>query len=77
MASVEKIIEKMRNQPNGIRFVDAEKVIQAYGYNLIRQNGSHRTYYVPETHLTLPEQNQLKSVYVKAILKIVEESEQQ
>lgn len=31
MAGVEKIVEKMRRQPNGIRPEEAEKVLKAYG----------------------------------------------
>lgn len=32
MPTVDKIIEKMKQQPNGIRAVDAEKVLKAFGY---------------------------------------------
>ena len=44
MPSVEKIIEKMKNQPNGIRLQEADKVLMAIGYRLDRQKGSHRQY---------------------------------
>ena len=37
MPSVEKIIEKMKRQPNGIRPEEAEKVLKAYGYEPVRQ----------------------------------------
>lgn len=37
MASVEKIIEKMKQQPNGIRMSEADKVIKACGYRLDRK----------------------------------------
>lgn len=37
MANVEKIIEKMKNQPNGIRMAEADKVLTANGYRLGRQ----------------------------------------
>jgi len=44
MAGIEKIITKMKNQPNGIKVSDADKVLQHYGYRLDRQKGSHRQY---------------------------------
>mgnify|MGYP000939244424 CR=1 FL=1 len=44
MAGVEKIIEKMKRQPNGIRPEEAEKVLNAYGYEYKRQKCSHRHY---------------------------------
>ena len=53
MPSVEKIIEKMKRQPNGIRPEEADKVLRAYGYEGVRQKGSHKQYlnraYVLET----------------------------
>ena len=32
LPTVDKIIERMKQQPNGIRAVDAEKVLKAFGY---------------------------------------------
>ena len=43
MPSVEKIIEKMKRQPNGIRPEEADKVLRAYGYEGVRQKGSHKS----------------------------------
>lgn len=34
MSSVDKIIDKMKRQPNGIRPDEAEKVLNAYGYKV-------------------------------------------
>lgn len=44
MPNIEKIIEKMKNQPNGIRLQEADKVLISIGYRLDRQKGSHRQY---------------------------------
>ena len=44
MPSVDKIVEKMKNQPNGIRPAEADKVLRAYGYDTVRQKGSHKQY---------------------------------
>ena len=41
MAGVEKLIEKMKRQPNNIKFSEAEKVLKAYGYELAKVRGSH------------------------------------
>ena len=43
MAATEKIIDKMRRQPNGIRPEEAEKVLKECGYEAVRQKGSHNT----------------------------------
>lgn len=36
MAGVEKLIEKMHNQPNEIRPMEAKKVLESGGYYFIR-----------------------------------------
>lgn len=69
MASVDKIIEKMMNQPNGIRMSEADKVLIANGYRLNRQRGSHRQYINSAGDvITIKDENPLKTVYVKDIL---------
>lgn len=70
MASVEKIIEKMKNQPNGIRLQEADKVLNSIGYSLDRQKGSHRQYINPDGDvITIKADNTLKACYIKDILK--------
>ncbi len=69
MASVEKIIEKMKQQPNGIRMSEADKVIKACGYRLDRKKGSHRQYINEKGEvITIKDETPLKAVYVKDIL---------
>lgn len=41
MAKVEKIIEKMKNQPNGVSFREIKKVLEYLGYEVVRVTGSH------------------------------------
>lgn len=69
MAGVEKIIDKMKRQPNGIRMSEANKVLTAKGYRLDRQKGSHRQYINPSGNvITIKDESPLKAVYVKDIL---------
>jgi len=70
MAGIKKIIEKMKSQPNGIRMTEADKVLQAYGYRLDRQKGSHCHYINASGDvITIKTDSQLKAVYVKDILE--------
>ena len=75
MPSVEKIIQKMKNQPNGIRPEEAEKVLKAYGYELARQKGSHKQYLNKETGdlTTIKQESPLKKAYVVDILSRIGE----
>ena len=75
MPTVDKIIEKMKQQPNGIRAVDAEKVLKAFGYEAVRQKGSHKHYLNKKSGklITIKQETPLKKVYVVDILKRIGE----
>ncbi|MBD5542965.1 MAG: type II toxin-antitoxin system HicA family toxin [Lachnospiraceae bacterium] len=75
MPSAEKIIEKMKCQPNGIRPEEAEKVLKAYGYEPVRQKGSHKHYLNSETGdlTTIKQENPLKKAYIVDILNRIGE----
>ena len=67
--NVKKILEKMHNQPNGIRCEEAGKVLEYFGYELDRQKGSHMQYVNNKWDVfTLKKESPLKAVYVKEIL---------
>ncbi|MCW2278584.1 type II toxin-antitoxin system HicA family toxin [Heliophilum fasciatum] len=69
MAGVEKIIEKMLRQPSGIRFSEAEKVLEHYGYALVRKKGSHRHFRNSQGDvITVKEETPLKAAYIRDIL---------
>jgi predicted RNA binding protein YcfA (HicA-like mRNA interferase family) len=69
VANIDKIIAKMKNQPNGIRMSEADSVLTANGYRLDRQNGSHRQYINANGDvITVKDETPLKAVYVKDIL---------
>lgn len=70
MSQIDKIIEKMKRQPNGIRPEEADKVLRAYGYEPVRQKGSHKQYLKKNTGdvVTIKQENPLKKAYVVDIL---------
>jgi len=72
MPSVEKIIEKMKNQPHGIRLPEAEKVLAAFGYSFARQKGSHR-HYISKDGNRITLKDPLKISYVNEILERIGE----
>lgn len=75
MNDEQKIIDKMKRQPHGIRPEEAEKVLEAYGYTPVRQKGSHKHYLNQKTGdlITIKQENPLKKVYVKDILSRIGE----
>lgn len=74
MSDIEKIILKMKQQPNGIRFSELSKVLENNGYRMKKGNGtSHRNFInsIGDV-ITIKEDNPLKAVYVKDVLKRIE-----
>jgi predicted RNA binding protein YcfA (HicA-like mRNA interferase family) len=67
MPTVEKLIEKMKNQPHGIRLSEAERVLAAYGYHFKRQKGSHR-HYINQNGDLITLKEPLKISYVIELL---------
>jgi predicted RNA binding protein YcfA (HicA-like mRNA interferase family) len=69
MPSVDKIIDKMKRQPNGISMAEAHKVLLANGYKFSRQKGSH-CHYIDASGdvITIKKESPLKAVYVKDVL---------
>ena len=61
----------MKRQPNGIRFQELAKVLEEYGYTMKFKTGtSHRQFInFKGDVITIKEENPLKAVYVKDVLK--------
>lgn len=76
MPDIDKIIQKMKRQPNGIRFCELEKVLQYSGYKMKKKKGtSHRNFINKNGDvITIKEENPLKAVYVKDVLKRIGEN---
>lgn len=71
MASVEKIIDKMRRQPRSISYDEAAKVLVHFGYELKRKGStSHRVYANKNGDVfVLKDANPLKISYITEILE--------
>ena len=61
----------MKNQPNGITFEEADRVLTAYGYNFIRRKSSHCSFRngSGDTITIVDRKDTIKKVYVMAILE--------
>ena len=75
MASVQKIVDKMKRQPNGITPDEADKVLEHYRYRFARQKGSHKSYINENGVIQVVPQRRptIKSTYIKQILAKIEE----
>jgi predicted RNA binding protein YcfA (HicA-like mRNA interferase family) len=76
MAKRDKLLEKARQAPNGLRFDELCKLAELYGFQFQRQRGSHHIYKHPEYPyiLTFPEcAGNVKAGYVKLLLDAIDE----
>lgn len=71
MSKVEKIIFKMKQRPNGIRFAEVQKVLEANGYVMKKLNGTSHRQFINKLGdvITIKYENPLKAVYVKDVLR--------
>lgn len=76
MPDIDKLIQKMKRQPNGIRFQELEKVLEYNGYRMKKRKGtSHRSFINNKGDvITIKEDNPLKAVYVKDVLRRIGEN---
>lgn len=75
MSNIDKLILKMKRQPNGIKFQELAKVLEYNGYRMKKRSGtSHRQFinYNGDV-ITIKEETPLKAVYVKDVLKRIGE----
>jgi len=73
----EKLLAKARNNPRGLRFPEVCALAEAFGFQLIRQRGSHRMFArrgVPIHPNLQPDKNGMAKGYqVRDLLKLIDE----
>ena len=76
MSKKEKLIEAIKNNPKNVKFEDLRKILENLGYTAVNNGGSHYVFTKENaTSLTIPYKKPVKVVYVKQVIKIMEEEE--
>ena len=75
MAGIDKIVFKMKTQPNGISYEEAFKVLEHFGFEFVRQKGSHCHFRRGSGELItiVKETPTIKKCYVSDILARISE----
>ena len=73
MPDIDKLIQKMKRQPNGIRFQELAKVLEYNGYIMKPKKRNRNFINNKGDVITIKEDNPLKAVYVKDVLKRIGE----
>ena len=75
MSSWDKLLERISNLSNELRFDEVRKVLEAYGYTMVqpRRGGSHYTFRKRNcAPITIPKHEPIKRVYVEMVRDVVE-----
>ena len=79
MTKWEKLISRIQELSNDLRFDELRKVLETYGYVMTQLNGgsSHFTFRKKgHSPITVPKHEPIKKIYVEMVRKIVEEETQ-
>ncbi len=74
MTRLEKLIEAMRRRPPSADFGDVRKVLEAYGWEQVRQKGSHVTFAkqgVAIISIPVHDGKKVRRAYIDQVLKLV------
>lgn len=63
----------MQNNPKNVSFEDLKKLLTAHGFELRSISGSHYTFKKDSQRITIPYNKPIKEVYVKMVLKFIQE----
>ena len=75
MSKKDKLIEHIRNNPKNVRFEDLRKILESIGYTAINNGGSHYVFTKENSiPLTIPYKRPVKVIYVKHVIKILDEN---
>jgi predicted RNA binding protein YcfA (HicA-like mRNA interferase family) len=70
----EKLLDRIRRNPNDVRFGDILKLLEDESFALRRVKGSHHISQKDDIIFVVPvHQNRVKSVYVKRLIEIMDE----
>ncbi|MFQ4134931.1 type II toxin-antitoxin system HicA family toxin [Nodosilinea sp. PGN35] len=74
MTKREKLRERLKNNPNNVRFSDIRKLLEYEDFELDRVTGSHHVFIKGELILVIPvHNNKVKTVYVKRVLELIDQ----
>lgn len=75
MSKFDKLINKIINLSNDLRFEELQKVLESYGYIMTNpsKGSSHYTFRKANSMpITIPKHKPIKRVYVKKVKEIIE-----
>ena len=74
MSKKDKLLQAIKNNQKNVKFEDLKKILENIGYTAINRGGSHYVFTKKDSiSLTIPFKRPVKVIYVKQVIKIIEE----
>ena len=75
MTKRDKLIERLKNNPNNVRFEELQTLLLSFGFEERQPSGgsSHYTYTYGTCVQTIPKHKPVNKIYVKMVIKIIEQ----
>lgn len=74
MSRRKKLLDKLRHNPKGVRFEELAKLLEWYGFELKRVQGSHYSYKRGSRHIVVVRRaHHVHSEAVREVLGIIDE----
>lgn len=72
MSQIDKLIQKFKDNPEKIKYVDLVKILKYLNFETISIKGSHVKYKKNQINIVIPvHNNECKSFYKKEVYKII------
>lgn len=76
LSKKDKLLKFIKNNPTNVKFEDLKKVLENIGYEAKNRGGSHYVFTKKDSDsLCIPYKKPVKVIYVKQVIKILEEEE--
>jgi predicted RNA binding protein YcfA (HicA-like mRNA interferase family) len=76
LSKKDKLLKFIKNNPTNVKFEDLKKVLENIGYKVVNRGGSHYVFTKKDgVSLCIPYKKPVKVIYVKQVIKIIEEEE--
>ncbi len=78
MSQWDKLLDRVRKLSPDLRFVELEKILESYGYEM-KAPGSGSSHYIFRkkgySPITIPKHKPIKKVYIEMVREVVEREE--
>lgn len=76
MSKYQKLLEQIKNNPKNVNFETIKKLLTKLGYGYRNSGGSHYVFNKDNyPTITIPYNKPIKAVYVKQVIRLIEELE--